>query len=479
MTDPVGDAVSHIHGKLDTSGWFNTVTNGETKDIVGTLTSLPADQADQTIDRLQQSGDLDRVADEVMDGDWFGNGGLSGDERRAFLSDMAGKLDGDSLAALSDAFARTDHGGFDPVTELGDAVATHAAPQTKVDYITAMKGGVDDASQSSYGLGYSGTQFQDAEATAVGDVLASLRGSYAEAGFNAIGDKLSDVLTSALDGQMTTIASQAGATNTITWNADSYEAIMGAAASMGNADLKAQIFDAGVHTMREVRDTNTIFGGLTVVGKDDAMRQMTNGLTAIIDSDTTGVMDELTFNQSTMDGSSFAAYAKEMLNQNRESDLGQQMGRLQVGNYSTDNPVDRLNAVETVPGTTQERRANAGALGYFVGGVYAATQARSQDVAEQRETVTAILKSALTVVDKVASLGGPTGRVVAGGAAVGKEWMQIAVKNAIADEGSAAGIRLERAALPVNAQTGELGVGDNVASAFEDRLASVTRTAQP
>ncbi|KAK0357922.1 hypothetical protein LTR94_037420, partial [Friedmanniomyces endolithicus] len=64
MTDPVGDAVSHIHDKLDTSGWFNTVTNGETKDIVGTLTALPADQADQTIDRLQQSGDLDRVADE-------------------------------------------------------------------------------------------------------------------------------------------------------------------------------------------------------------------------------------------------------------------------------------------------------------------------------------------------------------------------------------------------------------------------------
>ena len=90
-----------------------------------------------------------------------------------------------------------------------------------------------------------------------------------------------------------------------------------------------------------------------------------------------------------------------------------------------------------------------------------------------------LVNRVMTVVDKVASLGGPTGRVVAGGAAVGKEWMQIAVKNAIADEGAAAGIRLERGALPVNDQTGELGVGDAVASAFEDRLASVTRTAQP
>lgn len=479
MTDPVGDAVNTIHDKLDTSGWFNTVTNGETKDIVAALTALPADQADQAIDRLQQSGELDQVAHEVMDGDWFGNGGLSGDERRAFFADMSGKLDGQSLATLSDSFARADNGGFDPVTDLGQAVATHAAPQTKVDYIAAMKAGVDDANQSNYGFGYSGTQLQDAEATAVGDVLSSLRGSYAQSGFAAIGDKLPDVLTSALDGQMATNASQAGATSTITWNADSYEAIMGAAASTADPDLQAQVFDAGVKTMRDVRDTNTIIGGLTVMGKDDAMRQMTNGLTAIVDSDTTGVMRELTYNQSTMDGSSFAAYAKEMLNQDRAGELGQQMGRLQVGNNATENPVDRLNAVETVPGTTQERRANAGALGYFVGGVYSATTARSADVAEQRETVTAVLKSALTVVDKVASLGGPTGRVVAGGAAVGKEWMQIAVKNAIADEGAAAGIRLERGALPLNPQTQELGVGDNVASAFEDRLASVTRTAQP
>ncbi|MEC3912557.1 hypothetical protein U5A82_19390 [Sphingobium sp. CR2-8] len=104
MTDPVGDAVNTVHEKLDTSGWFDTVTNGETKDIVGALTALPADQADQVVDRLQQSGELDQVAHEVMDGDWFCNGGLSGDERRAFFADMAGKLDGQSLAALSDSF---------------------------------------------------------------------------------------------------------------------------------------------------------------------------------------------------------------------------------------------------------------------------------------------------------------------------------------------------------------------------------------
>ena len=479
MSDPVGDAVNTINEKLDTSGWFNTTTNAETHDVVDTLTGLTADQADEVVDRLQQSGQLDRVAHEVMDGDWFGNGGLSGDERRAFFADMAGKLDGGSLAALSNAFAGADNGGFDPVTEIGQAVATHATPQTRVDYIGAMKAQVDDATQSGYGLGYSSMQMQDAEATAVGDVLGSLRGSYAEAGFNAIGDRLPDVLTSAMDGQMMTVASYGGASNSMSWNADSFEAIMGAAASMNDPDLKAQVFDAGVQTLRSVRDTNNVIGGLTVVGKDDAMRQMTDGLTAIIDSDTTGIMRELTYNQQTMDGSSFAAYAKEMLNQGREAELGQQMGRLQVGNDATENPVDRLNEVEIVPGTDQERRANAGALGYFVGGVYAATTARSNDVAEQRDTVTAILKSALTVVDKVGSLGGPASRVVAGAAAVGKEWMQIAVKNAIEDEGAAAGIRLERAALPVDTRTGELGVGDNVASAFEDRLASVTRTAQP
>jgi hypothetical protein len=262
---------------------------------------------------------------------------------------------------------------------------------------------------------------------------------------------------------------------TATWDAQDYRDIMDAAASMGDADLKARVFDAGVDTLRSVRDTNSVIGGLTVMGKDDALRTMTDGLTALVNSDTTGVMKELTYNRETSDGSDFAAYAKEMLNQDRGAELGQQMARLQLGNDENGDPIQRLNETIQVPGTDQERRPNAGALGYFVGATYAATASITKDVADQRAMATSVLDSALAIVDKAARKHPVAGAV----ASVAKEWTHYAINQAIGDPTADAATKLENAALPVNKQTGELGVGDDVLSAFEDTLASVQRRARP
>lgn len=473
MADPVTDAANTISHKLE-SGFLNPVTNGDIKDSVKEITDLPAAEANQLIDKLEASGQLDQIADEINDGSWFGNGGLSTDERRAFFADMAGKLDGQNLTALSESFSRTDDGGgeYGAVTDLASEIATHAAPQTRVDYIASMKAEVDDQTYTDTNFGSSTTHETDSQAGAVATVLGSLRGSHAEAGFEAIGDRLPHVLATATDSEMHTGMSGHAV---VTWDANSYGDIMDAAATMGDADLKAQVFDAGVNTLRSVRDTNTVIGGLTVMGKDDALRTMTDGLTAMINSDTTGVMTELTYNRGTADGSNFAAYAKEMLNQDRGAELGQQMARLQLGNDENGNPVERLNETITVPGTDQERRPNAGALGYFVGATYAATASITTDVADQRAMATSVLDSALAVVDKAARNNPITATV----ASVAKEWTHYAINQAISDPTADAATKLENAALPINDQTGELGVGDDVLSAFEDTLASVQRKARP
>lgn len=473
MADPVTDAANSISKSLET-GFLNPVSNDDIKSAVGQITNLPAAEANQLIDRLESSGQLDRIADEVNDGSWFGNGGLSADERRAFFTDMAGKLSGENLAALSESFSRTDGGGgeFGAVTDLSKEIATHASPQTRVDYISAMKPQVDGESYTDTYFGGAVNHDTDAQAAAVGNVLGSLRGSYAEAGFNAIGDRLPHVLTTATDGELRT---GMGGHATATWDAQGYRNIMDAAASMGDADLKARVFDAGVDTLKSVRDTNSVFGGLTVMGKDDALRTMTDGLTAVVNSDTTGVMTELTYNRETADGSSFASYAKEMLNQDRGAELGQQMARLQLGNDENGDPIQRLDETVTVPGTDQERRPNAGALGYFVGATYAATASITKDVADQRAMATSVLDSALAIVDKAARANPVAGAV----ASVAKEWTHYAINQAISDPNADAATRLENAALPVNSQTGELGVGDDVLSAFEDTLASVQRRARP
>lgn len=480
MPDPVQDAANRIDSRLE-SGFLNPITHSDISAVVEDIKSLPADQADQLIDQLAADGTLNKIAEEAMDGAILGLGGLSGGERKAFFSDMAGKLDGNSLGALSTAFARTDEssGGFTPVTEIGSAVATHASPQAKLDYIGALTPGIEDGSHSDIGFGYSNINFADAEASAVGEVLGSLRGTYAEDAFSALGNHLPDVLTSSVDAQMTTVAAHGSGSSSMNWNADGYEAIMGAAASMSDADLKAQVFDAGVDTMRSVRDTNTVIGGLTVVGKDDALGQMTDGLTAIVDSDTTGVMRELTFNGATRDGSDFAAYAKEMLNQGREDHLGEQMARLQMGNSLTENPVDRLYRSETVPNSNdQTRLPNAASLGYFVGGVGAAVKSIDADVAQQQAVTTAVLKSALTVIDK-AGIGGPAALAVGTTASVAKEWVQLAVSEAITNPSADAATTLAHAALPIDPATRETGVGSQVMSDFEDTLSFVNQFAKP
>jgi hypothetical protein len=219
-----------------------------------------------------------------------------------------------------------------------------------------------------------------------------------------------------------------------------------------------------------------VFGGSTVIGKDKALASMTAGLTKIIDSDTTGVMRELAYNSTTRDGNDFAAYAQEMLKSGQAAGLGKQMARLQLGNDLQQNPIDRLGVTANVAGTGATRRENAGTLGYFVGGVDAALTSMKASQAEQREFTTALIKSALTVVDKTVGRANPA---VGIGASVAKEWVAIGLKAAANDITSNAETRLGKAALPDNPKTGELAVGDDVFNTFQSFRFAIDRHAKP
>lgn len=489
MVTPVQQsAVNDITHKLRDGGWTDWVTHAEMNDVAGRLRGLSATDADAVVDELARTGQLDRFASESVDGSWFGRGGYSAGERRDLYVDLAGKLDGQSLATLSQALARTDAGGGDGharVADLAAAVASHAGAGAKVDYIRALAPSVSDArSHSTSSFGSSAIHESDAEASAIGTVLGTLRGSQAQAAFAVLAtpgpggrDALREVLRSGVDATLRTSSMGMSAHATLSWNTGGARGVLDAAASIGDADLKARIFDAGADTMRSVRDSNGVFGGLTVIGKDAALRDVAGGLTRILDSDTTGVMRELTYNRATLDGSDMAAYAKQMLQSGGEVKLGEIMARLQFGNGLNENAVARLDRVTTLTGG-QQVRAQAGALGYFVGSTYAATAAISRDVRAQQEMTTAVLKSALTVIDK-ARVGGPAALAVGTTASVAKEWVQFAVRAAIADPGSSAATQLERAALPIDPATGEIAVGDAITQAIGDTLGRTSRLSNP
>lgn len=467
LTPVQQSAYNDISSRLS-DGVFTGVNEDDLNAIRDILGDLGATDTDAVIDAMADSGKLQKLADELNQGEFLGAGqdGLSTDERRDLLADLAGKLDGDSLARVSNAFAaaETGHTDFDRVTELADAVATHASSSVKLDYIAALAGGTDgEGINDTYFGGGSSRREVDSEAGAIGTVLGSLRGSYAEQAFRSLTpEQLSAVLRTGIDETV----HFSGASVSSSFDPARYEGVMRAAATMSDPDLKAQIFDAGADALRTVRDADD-FPAISL--NDDDLASMTQSLTALIDSDTTGVVRELTYNSATQDGSALATYAQVMIETGQTEKLAEQMAKLQFGNSMSENAVDRLDTVTTRDG--QQFRENAGALGYFVGAVYAGAKAHSGDVKEQQEVVTGFLNF---LVGKIPAQGG----VSASDAMLGQDFIKKAVESAINDPGADPAQRLERAALPQNAG-GELAVGDAITSAFDTTINRVIRSAQP
>lgn len=467
-SDPLDRAVDSINDRLSTSWNDWAVTHGDVQSIAHTLEGLDANQTRAVINQLAADGTLDIVAQEFTDDKVLGLGGLTVAERLQFFNEMARKLDGGGLKTLSDAFAGTDanSGGYEDVVALGQAVATHASPHVQVEYVQEMAS--DMADQPDYTtthLGGSTSRTGDAEAAAVGEVLAGLQGSPSAAreAFSALSDEQMRAVMSASIDETVNYSSHA-----VSANLDGKVAgeILASASQISDPDLKARIFDAGAQTLEHI---NEEFGfPVTALGKEESANAVANGLTQLLDTDTTGIMRELAYNQSTMDGTSFGQYAKHMLNTGQEDVLGEQMARLQMGNQLNENPITRFEDSVTLP-SAAERYENAGTLGYFVGGVYSGAESISSDVQQQQELTSKVLNSTLTVIGSVAP---PTANT---GFGVAKDWAVYAIEAAIEDPGTTAAQQLERAAIPTNPNTDEMGVGTAAFSGFNDRISQVTR----
>lgn len=450
-------------------GFLGDVNEDNLNSVKDTLKGLNAADADAVIDEMAKNGQLQRLADESNDSEFLGMGqdGYSPDQMRDLFNDLAGKLDGDSLAKVHNAWAQAEDGDteFDRVTMLADSIASHGSPQAKLDYINAIKANSTDGKGLTHAPlgGDVNTRMVDGEAAAIGKVLGSMRGANAEAAFRALSpDQLKAVLKTGIDETDT----YAPATIASTFDTKGYENVMKAAASMGDADLKAHIINAGAESLRTVRDADD-YPALSL--NDDALKGMTKAIAGVIDSDTTGVVRELAYNSDTRDGSAMATYAQEMIETGQTEKLADQMAKLQFGNGMNENALTRLDEVTTLP-NGQQRRENAGALGYFVGSVYAGAKAHSGDVQKQQEVVKGFLGF---LVDKI-PVKGPIGPK---DGMLGQDLIGQAVKAAINDPGMAPAQRLELAALPQ--QNGEVAVGDDINSAFEDTLSTVQRLANP
>lgn len=482
MSNAVSTAVSSITYDLQ-SGWRNPVTLSDVKDVVKTLLELSPKDAAVAVEQLEQKGLLKAFANEATErAAVWGHGGLSHDERKSMFVDMAKKFDGTTLAKISNAFSESSSWFGDPhndVLTMADSIANHSSAQVKIEFISEISGRLKNKNHVIHILiGITNGYTYNKEAAATAKILSSMIGTNAEQAFRKLKpDQLRTVLEASLGETHTTspYGSQ-GANTSVSWSPEPFRDLMNAARTIANADMKARIFDAGVDTLRVVRDLNDSIGH-TTSGKDKTISNMIDGLTVLVNSDVNGVIGELNRNTETRDGSDFASYSKEMLASGRENLLADQMNKLQFGNNKQENAVERLYKSTTTAGTADVRLYNAETLGYFIGSVNAGVNAVSKDINNQRETTSVFLNAALTLIDKLGEA--PLGLGVATGASLGKDFLQVSVNAAIQDPTADTGARLAKAALPSDPKTGESAVGTKVDEAFYAALTRVQIQSKP
>ncbi|MBX7482725.1 hypothetical protein [Qipengyuania qiaonensis] len=473
MTDPVQDTISRTQERLS-SGLFNPVTPGELRSIASDLDALPPAQRQEVIEGLSDD-DLQKLAGEIMQSRPI-IGGLGSAERQELFADLARGLDGTQLARVAEAFSTTggDSDGFTPIGELAAAVATHGGTQQKLDFIAEIAPLTTDSSGfSSTSIGSSTSTFADAEANAVGTVVASMRGQAVTEALSLLDDtELQAVIDSSIESNITTSSMGMASASSLSWDTESYTAIMEAVASassvggtspIDSVEQRARAFDAAGTRLAEVDDVGSL-PGFTVIGKSDTIAAVVDDMSDVLGSNTTGITLELSQDGRFDDGAAMIAYAKGMLESGQADALGETMARLQLGNDLTGNAVDQLESQITLADGT-ELYATAESLGYFMASTYTATEQITADVEAQRQLAADVVGGLLKFIDT-----GPAGPVVD---FVSKRVISASVDAVIGDPTSDAADILRDTALPLNPETNNRMISSEAFQAFTSQITSV------
>lgn len=293
---------------------------------------------------------------------------------------------------------------------------THASDATKVDFIRRLAGSSTDQPRVRT---MNEDRVYDPQARAIAEVLGGLQHNpaAAELAFESLRPEQVREVLNAATREVQLFAFAFGGGSSVTFaDASTFDAVMTAASRIGDADTKARIFDEGVAELKDLESR----------GLDEAAEVARNGLTRLLMSDTNGVMRELAYNKETFDGSALAYYMKSMLNAGEAARLGEIQAQILTGNQrDTGDPVARFEELSSTA-SGHDRYANAEVAGYFAGAVTSAARSITDDARQQAELLTAVFKSALTVIDK-----SNVGRSLGAGPGVAKEWVQFPVRAAM------------------------------------------------
>lgn len=359
----VEDSVKLIKDRLSES-FFGDVSHGDLSDIQKSVKGLNSAEANEVIKQLSDN-DLKKWADE-LDGTL---GSFDKGEKKTLFNELAGKLDDQQLARFSNAL-----GDKENVQSFADSVSNNASGATKAALIDRYAGNVEK---------------DETAAIAVAELIGGMKNNPRElegALAKLSQPQLAAVMKAASQEEIhsTPIFAPSGGVGGgsvyTTFNPAPLADMINAVSKTGNAELKANVFQAGANELKRLEAA----GGLLnpVAGQGDAAKTVRDSLTNLLKSDTNGIMSNLEHNFRNGDG--ISAYTKSMLGAGETKELGNIIAKLSKGNDLKGDPLGRFGT--QIRGTDgNPHYKNAQVLGYFSGALFAGAKQITSDRSKQAD----------------------------------------------------------------------------------------------
>jgi hypothetical protein len=311
---------------------------------------------------------------------------LTPDEQVSLFDDLARKANGAQLAKFAQALGDSAAGD-----RLGSSIAKNSSDGTKLAFIKALAPRISgDGKTVSSGGGLTLTT-DNSCALDIANVIASLKGRSVDAALETLNNDQLTTIMRATRHQVVSVVpglSEPVASYAVSYDTSLLQKVIEAAASGHHAETKARVFHCGVAALGDIdRGVGTHL--TSVNGRDEAMR-VTNALTTLIRSDTTGVVGALERQQ---DHRSLTSYAREMLENHRTTDLSLMIQQLLRGNHLTQDPRRFLDAKQT-DANGERYYKNARDLGYFLGSIQEAIDQMKLDAKSAADIIVNLILGA-------------------------------------------------------------------------------------
>jgi hypothetical protein len=381
----VDDAVNEIKDLMKDGGWTeDDLTNGELKQISKIMGGLSKDEANQVMSKLSDK-EINKITDE-MDSSGLGNfSGLSKNEKKDFVGDLAGKLDATQFGRLAKA--------FDDPQEIADIVAVKGTTDAKIGFIDAYKNSASSQAQPGAwyeNIGGATTRYGNESARAIGTVLGSLDND--AAGLKrAIGstdsktgefvpgalsrEQLRTVVDASMEQTSRTAIGEGGVSlPSYSFRADKLNNILDAVATSKDAGLKAEVFQAASQSLGKVQGVG---GFLTPSANSHSeAASISDHMGSLLRTDVRGIVNKLEADDPT--GNALTPFARQQLADGKTDNLRNVLKELRNGpnNNSAEYLKDPQHAQD---------------LGYALGAVASGLKSLDKSAKAEAETLNKLL----------------------------------------------------------------------------------------